>query len=45
MVVKKIAPFTITKKQREWVENEMKRTGESQASVMRKLIQDKLDKE
>ena len=39
MKVKKIAPFEPTKEQRDWVEAECERTKESQATVMRKLIQ------
>lgn len=40
---KDIAKFTPTKEQREWVDQECERTCESQASVMRKLIQEKVD--
>lgn len=43
MKQKKIAPFTVTASQREWVEKECKRTGETQATVMRRLIQDKIN--
>ena len=40
-MVKKIAQFTPTKQQRQWVDDECERTNESQATVMRKLIQEK----
>lgn len=40
---KDIAKFTPTVNQREWVDKECSRTGESQASVMRRLIQEKID--
>ncbi|WAX23111.1 hypothetical protein pA_gene0070 [Vibrio phage 13VT501A] len=38
-----IAKFKPTEAQRDWVDNECKRTGESQAAVMRRLIQEKID--
>ena len=43
MTVKKIAPFEPTKDQRKWVDDECKKTKESQATVMRKLIQEKIN--
>ena len=42
---KRIAPFGATNQQKEWLDNESKRTGNSQATVMRKLIQKEIDKE
>lgn len=45
MTVKKIAPFEVTKEQREWVDDECVITKESQATIMRKLIQEKIDNE
>jgi hypothetical protein len=45
MAVKKIAPFGVTKEQRQWVDDECVITKESQATVMRKLIQEKIDNE
>lgn len=38
-----IAKFKPTEAQRDWVDNECKRTGESTATVMRRLIQEKID--
>ena len=45
MPVKKIAPFDVTEEQRQWVDDECVITKESQATVMRKLIQEKIDNE
>ena len=42
-MIKKIAQFTPTKQQRQWVDDECERTNESQATVMRKLIQTGID--
>lgn len=39
MTVKNIAQFKPTKEQRDWVDAECKKTNESQATVMRLLIQ------
>ena len=38
-----IAKFSTTPDQRQWVDDECKRTNESQATVMRGLIQGKID--
>ena len=43
--VKDIAKFSPTKEQRQWVDDECVITKESQATVMRKLIQKEIDKE
>ncbi len=43
--VKDIAKFSPTKSQRQWVDDECVITKESQATVMRKLIQEKIDNE
>ena len=43
MPVKKIAPFDVTEEQRQWVDDECIITKESQATVMRKVIQEKID--
>lgn len=40
---KDIAKFSPTAEQRKWVDDECKKTKESQATVMRKLIQEKID--
>jgi len=45
MRVKKIAPIQPTKDQREWLEWESVKTGESHASIIRKLIQEKINNE
>jgi len=42
--VKDIAKFSPTEQQRKWVDDECKKTKESQATVMRKLIQEKIDR-
>ena len=42
-MVKKIAAFEPTKEQRDWVDAECVKTNESQATVMRKLIQSSID--
>jgi hypothetical protein len=44
MKAKKIAPIEPTVQQREWLDKEKERTGESFATIIRKLIQDKIDK-
>lgn len=41
----RIAPFGATKEQKEWLDKESARTGDSQASIMRKLIQERIDNE
>jgi len=38
-----IAPFRVTKAQREWLNNESERTGEPVSAVLRGLIQVKID--
>jgi hypothetical protein len=43
--VKDIAKFSPTEAQRKWVDAECKKTKESQATVMRKLIQKEIDNE
>lgn len=40
-----ISPFGATKEQYLWLKNKAATTGDSQASVMRKLIQNEIDKE
>jgi len=45
MTIKKIASFDPTEEQRNWVDNECKKTKETQATVMRKLIQKEIDNE
>ena len=40
---KRIAPFGATTEQKNWLDNEAERTGNSQASIMRKLIQKEID--
>lgn len=42
---RRIAPFGATDEQGDWLESEAKRTGDSQASIMRKLIQKEIDNE
>lgn len=42
-MVKKIASFDPTEAQRKWVDDECERTLETQVTVMRKLIQEKID--
>lgn len=41
----KIARFDVTENQRKWVDNKALETGEGIASVMRGLIQDKINKD
>ncbi|GAF72772.1 unnamed protein product [marine sediment metagenome] len=41
--MKRIAPVQITDEQREWVDNEQERIGNSIASIIRGLIQEKID--
>ena len=43
MTVKKIAPIQPTKEQREWLDFEILRTGNSQASIIRQLMQSEID--
>ena len=43
-MVTPIAKFTVTKEQRAWVDKKAKKTGESQATIMRNLIQDQMKK-
>ena len=43
-MIKPIAKFTVTDKQRAWVDKQVAETGESQASIMRGLIQEKVNK-
>lgn len=43
MKVKKIASFDLTQEQRKWVDDECAKTKESQATVMRRLIQEKIN--
>ena len=38
----RLAPFKVTEKQRSWLIDESKRTGDSIASILRKLIQEKI---
>ena len=45
MTVKKIAPIQPTKEQRKWLEWEAAKTGESHATIVRKLIQERIDNE
>lgn len=40
-----VAPFTPTKKQRTWLEKKKKKSGDSFASILRGLIQEKIDNE
>lgn len=44
MSSKMLAPTRLTEAQAKWVEEEGKRTGDSLASVIRKLIQEKVEK-
>jgi predicted DNA-binding protein len=39
-----IAPFKATQAQREWLDSEAKRTGETVSAIIRGLIQAKIDK-
>ena len=39
MKPKKMSPIKVTESQREWLENEQERTGNSMASIIRGLIQ------
>lgn len=43
MKIKKIASFDLTKEQRKWVDDEVAKTKESQATIMRRLIQKEVD--
>ena len=45
MTVKKLAPIQLTKEQREWLEVEASNTTESHATIIRKLIQEKINNE
>lgn len=40
----RIAPVTITKAQRKWLEDERERTGHAFSVIVRDLIQDKINK-
>ena len=42
-MVTPIAKFTVTKEQRAWVDKKTKKTGETQATIMRNLIQAKIE--
>lgn len=42
--MERIAPMKITKGQREWLEKEQERTGNSFASIVRNLIQINIDR-
>ena len=44
-MITNIAQFKPTKEQREWVDKQVGATGESQATVMRSLIQEKVNKD
>lgn len=44
-MVKRIATITPTEAQGQWLEDEKKRTNESYATIIRKLIQEKIDNE
>ena len=39
-----LAPMKLTKDQGEWIEKEVIRTGEAKTTIVRTLIQEKLDK-
>jgi len=42
-MTKVIARFTVTKAQRAWVDKKAKKTGETQATIMRNLIQAEME--
>ena len=42
-MVTPIAKFTVTKAQRAWVDRKTKKTGETQATIMRNLIQAEME--
>jgi hypothetical protein len=44
MSKKKLAPIEITKPQSDWLEAEKSRTGNTTATLIRTLIQEKIDK-
>ena len=44
-MVTNIPTFTPTQEQREWAEKEKKRTGNSFSTIMKGLLQEKVDKE
>ena len=41
----KLSPIQLTDPQREWLTSETQRTGNSQASIIRTLVQEKADKQ
>lgn len=41
---KPIPVIQVTENQRNWINSEMKRTGNSESSIIRSLIQEKLEK-
>ena len=41
---KPIPVIQVTENQRSWIDSEMKRTGNSESSIIRSLIQEKLEK-
>ncbi|CAL9974079.1 hypothetical protein VPHD273_0068 [Vibrio phage D273] len=41
---KRIAPFFPTIEQREWLDNEVKETGNGQAAILRSLLQEQVNK-
>ncbi len=43
MSSKKLHPITITDAQRQWLEDEQKRTGNTFAVIIRNIIQNKID--
>lgn len=42
---KQLAPITVTGPQREWLEKEKQRTGNAFSTIMRNLIQEKVNAE
>lgn len=44
MKVKNVPTFTPTSQQREWLEEEKRKTGNSFATIMKGLLQEKADK-
>ena len=45
MTKSKIAPFTISKQQREWLEKKKEETGNSYTVILRNLIQDQIKRD
>ncbi len=41
---KRIAPFFPTIEQREWLDNQVKETGNGQAAILRSLLQEQVNK-